>query len=304
VADTGTGIAPTSCRGCLNVFTASRAHAHGPTKVPASAWRWHDLVLLHGGRIAVEPPGRGTVFSVMLPLGSSHLPQSQLGAPAAPLASIVAAYVAEAESWGASSAPLAEVVAAGAMRPAQHGRLLVVDDNADMRDYLQRRCSTVAGGAVQQRRRGAGRRGTPAARPDRVRCDDAAAGRLWRWRQRPSPPRAIFRSCCCPRAPARKRGWKPGRPAPTIIWSSHSPGVNWWRASRCCVRQRMRAVEDKAVRRLRSVFSQAPVAIAILNGPEHVFEQANDYYQQLVGNRPLLGHTIGRPSGTRDAGHL
>jgi signal transduction histidine kinase len=58
------------------------------------------------------------------------------------------------------------------------------------------------------------------------------------------------------------------------------------------LRQRMRVVEGEAARRLRSVFSQAPVAIAILNGPNHVFEQANDYYQQLVGPRSLLGQTI------------
>jgi DNA-binding response OmpR family regulator len=58
------------------------------------------------------------------------------------------------------------------------------------------------------------------------------------------------------------------------------------------LRQRMRVVEGAAARRLQSVFSQAPVAICILNGPTHVFEQANDYYQRLVGPRPLLGLTI------------
>jgi signal transduction histidine kinase len=58
------------------------------------------------------------------------------------------------------------------------------------------------------------------------------------------------------------------------------------------LRQRMRGVESAAARRLQGVFSQAPVAICILNGPEHVFEQANDYYQRLVGPRPLLGLTM------------
>lgn len=41
--------------------------------------------------------------------------------------------------------------------------------------------------------------------------------------------------------------------------------------------------------RLRTLFQQAPSFMAILNGPDHVFELANDAYQQLVGQRDLIG---------------
>jgi signal transduction histidine kinase len=44
--------------------------------------------------------------------------------------------------------------------------------------------------------------------------------------------------------------------------------------------------------RLQTVFAQAPAAIAVLEGPRHIFDSANAYYQSLVGNRPLIGREI------------
>jgi signal transduction histidine kinase len=41
--------------------------------------------------------------------------------------------------------------------------------------------------------------------------------------------------------------------------------------------------------RLTAVFEQAPAFIAVLRGPEHVFEMANSDYDQLVGHRDILG---------------
>jgi signal transduction histidine kinase len=40
------------------------------------------------------------------------------------------------------------------------------------------------------------------------------------------------------------------------------------------------------------VFRQAPTFIAVLRGPEHVFELVNDAYYQLVGHRDLLGKPV------------
>ena len=44
--------------------------------------------------------------------------------------------------------------------------------------------------------------------------------------------------------------------------------------------------------RLNEVFMQAPAAIAVLEGPEHLFTVANPRYQELVGGRPALGKTV------------
>ena len=41
--------------------------------------------------------------------------------------------------------------------------------------------------------------------------------------------------------------------------------------------------------RWRELFAQAPAPVALLSGPEHVFELANDAYRALVGGRDVLG---------------
>ncbi|HEY0570940.1 MAG TPA: PAS domain-containing protein, partial [Enterovirga sp.] len=44
--------------------------------------------------------------------------------------------------------------------------------------------------------------------------------------------------------------------------------------------------------RLRQMFSQAPGFMAMVRGPDHVFELANDAYQQLIGHRDVVGKTV------------
>ena len=44
--------------------------------------------------------------------------------------------------------------------------------------------------------------------------------------------------------------------------------------------------------RLTSMFDQAPGFMALLKGPEHVFELANPAYCTLIGNRDLIGRTV------------
>jgi len=44
--------------------------------------------------------------------------------------------------------------------------------------------------------------------------------------------------------------------------------------------------------RLADLFQQAPAFFAALRGPEHVFEMINPPYQELIGQRDLLGRTV------------
>ena len=44
--------------------------------------------------------------------------------------------------------------------------------------------------------------------------------------------------------------------------------------------------------RMRSLFEQAPGFVAILRGPDHIFQLANQAYRQLVGMRELNGRTV------------
>jgi len=53
-----------------------------------------------------------------------------------------------------------------------------------------------------------------------------------------------------------------------------------------------RADAERAERRLREVFAQAPAFLAVLQGPEHRFEFANPAYLQLIGQRDIIGRTV------------
>lgn len=45
-------------------------------------------------------------------------------------------------------------------------------------------------------------------------------------------------------------------------------------------------------RRLSQLFGEAPAFMALLRGPDHVFELANDAYYQVVGHRDILGKAV------------
>ncbi|WFE36161.1 SpoIIE family protein phosphatase [Micromonospora sp. WMMD975] len=107
-----------------------------------------ELIGLHGGTIsATSAPGRGTEFTVRLPFGAAHLPGDAI-TPAAPGRPTVSAepFVQEALRWLPDD-PTAEMVPADpppvdGPTPAMPGqapaRVLIADDNADMREYLTR----------------------------------------------------------------------------------------------------------------------------------------------------------------------
>ncbi len=106
-----------------------------------------ELVKLHQGAIAVTSlENEGTCFKVSLPTGTAHLPPDQVEASRAlaSTASSANAFLAEALRW------LPERQDAAAFRleeqswPARYSelfpsaKLVLADDNADMRDYVQR----------------------------------------------------------------------------------------------------------------------------------------------------------------------
>ncbi len=94
-----------------------------------------ELVKLHGGSIAVESTlGQGTTFIVRIPKGAAHLPAERLQVSTSSRVSSATgagAYVAEALEW-------LPAVAEPALPRQNLPRVLLADDNADLREYARR----------------------------------------------------------------------------------------------------------------------------------------------------------------------
>ncbi|GGJ93604.1 ATP-binding protein [Pseudomonas matsuisoli] len=103
-----------------------------------------DLTQLHGGDVSVRSQiGVGTVFEARLPFGNAHLP-TQSGVTEKTLASTATradTFVAEALRWLPDAEVPASSMGIDDAPAAAHGhgeRILLADDNADMRAYVQR----------------------------------------------------------------------------------------------------------------------------------------------------------------------
>ena len=109
-----------------------------------------ELVGLHCGSIAAaSTEGVGTSFTIRLPFGAAHLSSDAPDTvePARTFASVGDPYVQEAMRWLPTdggptiedASPLAtQTVVAPVMSAGKPARVLVADDNADMREYLTR----------------------------------------------------------------------------------------------------------------------------------------------------------------------
>ncbi len=151
VTDTGTGIPEDELPHLFERFRrveGARRRSHEGTGIGLALVK--ELIELHGGHIEVSSTlGIGTTFTAKLPFGSKHLahghvapePSSPNGGPMA-----AAAYVREALGWLPGNDRLENAIAEGdtadnvpaeATDAVRRSTILLVDDNADMRDYVR-----------------------------------------------------------------------------------------------------------------------------------------------------------------------
>ncbi len=138
VSDTGTGIPAEELPHLFERFRrvqGARSRTHEGSGIGLALV--HELVRLHGGRVGVDSePGRGTSFTVSIPRGTAHLAADRVRAePSAPRPTGTAnPFVEEALRW--TGVLPTEEVAPCARQGEPSARILVVDDNADLRDYI------------------------------------------------------------------------------------------------------------------------------------------------------------------------
>lgn len=152
VSDTGCGVAAEDIPRLFERFfrgRTPRARTHEGSGIGLSLVQ--ELVKLHAGSIeASSEVGVGTTITLRIPRGSDHLPPERIGRVRTLERARIGAlpFVEEALGWLPDNGPAlrepqrsegistSEAAATQAGDAAQ-GRILVVDDNADMRSYLR-----------------------------------------------------------------------------------------------------------------------------------------------------------------------
>jgi signal transduction histidine kinase len=296
VEDTGTGIPEHELPKVFDRFhrvEGSEGRSHEGSGIGLALV--HELVRLHSGELSVESEvGRGSRFSVSIPLGASHLPVEQI-VPPVPVSEPrgVNPYAEEALRWLPDDARSDQPALAQA--PVDAGRVLLADDNADMREYARRlleerwAVETVSNG----------RQALAAARsrrPDVIVTDvmmpELDGFGLLRALRADPKLQAIPVIMLSARAgeEARLEGLEAS--ADDYLVKPFSARDLLARVDAQLLKSRTREIERRHSQRMTSLFTHAPAAIAILRGPEHVYELANAEYLATIGGRDVIGKSV------------
>jgi PAS domain S-box-containing protein len=303
VSDTGTGVPADEVPRLFERFhrvEGARSRTHEGSGIGLALVQ--ELVRLHGGAITVDSTlGTGTAFSIAIPFGTAHLPPEHVGKARAAQSTAVAidAYVDEASRWsgGLGLASGSIDVSSAAPRMAvseQRATILIADDNADMREYLRKMLEsqwTVIAAADGSEALAIARQHPP----DLVLTDVMMPGldgfALLRELRALETTRLIPIIMLSARAgeEARVEGLQAG--ADDYLVKPFSARELLARATTHLELSRLRRSIDDERRKLFVTFMQAPVAVAVLAGPEHVYELANPLYEAMfkadITGKPL-----------------
>jgi signal transduction histidine kinase len=150
VSDTGTGIPEAELQHLFERFhrvKGARGRSYEGSGIGLALVL--ELVKLHGGTVSVTSElEHGSTFTVSIPSGSAHLPAERLGAARTLVSTSLhgEAYVQEVLKWlpvnGEQIEFLSTLESESATSPEVRQRVLLADDNADMRDYVSRLLAT------------------------------------------------------------------------------------------------------------------------------------------------------------------
>jgi PAS domain S-box-containing protein len=289
VEDTGTGIPEPELPRIFERFhrvEGARARTHEGTGIGLALTG--ELVRLHGGTITAHSRlGSGSRFVVRIPTGYAHLPVDRIEAAPSLASTAVGAsvFVQEATRW----LPVAPVRPAGRPPDADRGRvrerILVADDNADMRDYLCQLLhdwdvTAVADGLAAL---DSARTDPPALIVSDVMMPGLDGFGLLRELRRDARTRLVPVLMLSARAgeEARVSGFEAG--ADDYIVKPFSARELTARVGSLLNLSRARREADLQKQHLRALFMQAPTPILILRGPDHIVELANPWTCRVWG---------------------
>ncbi|MGK3997537.1 ATP-binding response regulator [Sorangium sp. So ce1024] len=308
VRDTGTGIPDHELSHLFKRFhrvQGARSRTHEGSGIGLALV--HELVRLHGGTIHVASKvADGTTFTISIPRGTAHLPQDRVNARRTLVSTATGAapYVHEALRWlpGAEPgedvgqlAPALTLPVDAAIDAAPAARILLADDNADMREYVGRvlrerwTVEAVADGAAAL----ASARANP---PDLVLTDvmmpNLDGFGLLRALRDDERTRAVPVIMLSARAgeESRVEGLEAG--ADDYLAKPFSARELVARVATHLQIARLRAAAEREREKLYDLFMQAPVPIAVFAGPEHRYDVANPPYCEMVGRQEIVGKDV------------
>ena len=328
VRDTGTGIPGEELPHLFERFHRVK-NAHGRTFEGSGIGLalGRELVQLNGGAVRVESePDPGSTFTVAIPFGAAHLPSDRIGTPrgAASPSSRGDAYVQEALHWlpgdqGTTDQVVDVAPAPSAPKPAEHQlgaaatpkpRVLLADDNADMRSYV--RSLLAADYDVEVVADGHAALAFARLRTPDVVLSDAMMPNLdgfgllreMRADDRLKDVPLIMLSARAGEE-SRIEGLRSGADDYLVkpfsareLIARVSSYINIARTRREATEQerKLRAEAELERGKLRQMFMQVPAVICLLSGPDHRFAFANQECLRMSG-RQRIEELAGKPLG-------
>jgi signal transduction histidine kinase/DNA-binding response OmpR family regulator len=306
VSDTGVGVAQSELPRLFERFhriEGSKARTHEGSGIGLALVQ--ELVRMHHGEIAATSElGRGTTFSIAIPFGAGHLPDATVrdagrgkaddtSSPSSTQSTIFADEMAEWLPEGPGSVAVS-------MRSAATGRdaeirILVADDNSDMREYVARllgarwTVETVADGlaALESIRKRA-----PTLVVTDVMMPQMDGFELLREIRNDPYTRRIPVVMLSARAgeESRVEGLEAG--ADDYIVKPFTARELVARVAARLDLHRLGTLLERERSAIDSLFQQTPLPIAVLTGPDVVYSVANRAYREVVGNRDVVGKPI------------
>lgn len=307
VRDTGTGIPAAQLPHVFERFHRVE-HARGRTHEGSGIGLalTQELVKFHGGTLSVESEvDRGSTFTIVLPLGKQHLPaDSVIEESGRGLhQELVKGFEEEAYRLAPVDADeyvtenIDAVPVGGSLRTAFDKKILIVDDNADLRLYLrdilrQRWSVDAAVNGVQAL--AMARESSPDLILSDVMMPELDGFGLVRELKACPETRSIPVILLSARAGEESLvdGLQTG--ADDYLIKPFSSRELVARVQSLLELKRLRVQGDIERAKLHSLLMQAPIAVCVLEGPNHVYSLANEEHIKLsrLEGRQLLGLSV------------